>query len=241
MALTLAGSERYRKDSKILDIEDKKVAFIACDVVYDELKDKIPANWSVVNLERKLHERSDELRTRLQQEIDKFQDKDLIILGYGLCGKGVEGLCSSHTHLVVSRCDDCIAMLLGSVEEYRKQHQAEPGTFYLTRGYIGDSDDFMIGEVEQIKDKYDEQTWEWIRGEMLKNYKRLVYINTGNYNPESCRELARKEAEKLGLRFEEIKGSNNYFDQMIRGDFDQNFVVLEPGQSLKFNMFINDN
>ncbi|MDZ7836638.1 MAG: DUF1638 domain-containing protein [Actinomycetota bacterium] len=117
-----------------------------------ELKDRIPADWDVVNLE-KLHERSDELRNRLQQEINKFQEHDVIILGYGLCGKGVEGLISENTHLVVSRCDDCIAMLLGSIEEYQKQHKQEPGTYHLTRGYLGDSDDFSMEGFQQVRRK----------------------------------------------------------------------------------------
>jgi len=221
--------------------KNKKVAFIVCDVIYDEVKHKVPSGWKVLSLEKKLHERSDELRERLQKEIDSHQEHDVIILGYGLCGKGTEGLVSKNTYLVLGRCDDCIAMLLGSVQEYKRQHRLEPGTYYLTRGYIGDCDDFAVEGFNHLRDKYDEQTWEWIRGQVLKNYKRLVFINTGNYEPGSFREKAKKEAEKLGLRFEEIKGTNEYFEKLLSGEFDRNFVVLKPGQKVSSDIFFNFN
>ncbi len=225
----------------MLDIRNKKVAFIVCDVIYDEVRKKIPSNWKVLSLEKKLHERSDELRERLQKEIDEHQGYGLIILGYALCGKGTDGLISENTYLVVSKCDDCIAMLLGSSEEYRRQHRLEPGTYYLTRGYIGDSDDFEVGGFSRIRDKYDDRTWEWIRKQMLKNYKRLVFINTGNYDSACLRQKARKEAEKLGLGFEEIKGTNEYFQKMLIGEFDRDFLVLKPGQKVSSDMFLNRN
>lgn len=221
----------------MINLENKKVAFITCDVIYDEIKQNLPPYWDVLSLEKKLHEKSDALRDRLQKEIDQRQDADVIILGYGLCGKGTDGLVSKNTHLVVSKCDDCIAMLLGSVEAYKKQHRLEPGTYYLTRGYIGDSDDFMVAGFSQIRDKYDEKTWEWIRKEMLKNYKRLVFINTGNYHPERYRKKARQEAEKLGLRFEEIQGTGAYFQRLLSGNYGQDFLVVDPGQKISSNMF----
>ncbi|MGM0366236.1 MAG: DUF1638 domain-containing protein [Actinomycetota bacterium] len=225
----------------MIDIKNKKVAFIVCDVIYDEVRQKVPSRWKVISLEKKLHERSDELRDRLQKEIDSHQDYDVIILGYALCGKGTEGLVSNNTYLVLSKCDDCIAMLLGSAKEYKRQHRLEPGTYYLTQGYIGDCDDFIIESFSQVRDKYDDKTWDWIRQQMLKNYKRLVFINTGNYEGGSFREKAKQEAQKLGLRFEEIKGTNEYFDKMLNGEFDADFVVLKPGQKISSEMFFNVN
>ncbi len=223
----------------MLDVKNKKVAFIVCEVIYDEVKQNIPSNWKAVSLEKKLHEKSDDLRKKLQNEIDSHQDYDVIILGYGLCGKGTEGLVSKNTYLVVSRCDDCIAMLLGSVAEYKKQHGMEPGTYYLTRGYIGDSEDFAVINFSEVRHKYDDETWEWVQKELLKNYKRLVFINTGNYDPGDFRKKAKEEAQKLGLRFEEVKGTDEFFKKMISGRYDGDFLVLKPGEKVSTEMFMN--
>jgi hypothetical protein len=221
----------------IESFKDKKVKFITCDVVYDEIKSSIPDNWDVSELEKKLHEKSDILREELQKEIDISQQYDLIILGYGLCGKSVDGLISKDTYIIIPKCDDCIAMLLGSTKEYKKQFTKEPGTYYLTRGYIGDIESSFLDNYEDIRNKYDQETWDWFLKEMMKNYKRLVYINTGNYDPAEWREKAKQEADKLGLEFEEIQGTNEIFDKILALDIDDEFLLIKPGNTIKTDMF----
>lgn len=224
----------------IKDIEHKRIKFIVCDVIYDELKNKIPESWKVVNFERRLHEHSDILREKLQDEINKSQDYDIIVLGYGLCGNGIAGLVSPNVPLVIPRCDDCISLLLGSVEERKKQLGIEPGTYFLTRGYLGEAGDPIVSGFSEIRDKYDEETWHWIVKEMLKNYKRVVFINTGNYDPSEWREKAKQEAAKLGLRFEELKVSNEFLDRIVNGTWDdRRFILAKPGVKITFDMFYN--
>lgn len=226
-------------DNRLLDIKNKKIKFIACEVVLDEVKDRIPENWTVVDFEKRLHENSNSLREKLQEEIDRSGGFDVIILGYGLCGNSIEGLVSKKAVMIIPKCDDCIALFLGSPEEYRKQFKEVPGTYYLTRGYIGETEDMLVNK--EIKDKYDQKTWDWIIGEMLKNYKRLAYINTGNYDPAEWRELARKEAGKLNLQFEEIKGTGEFFNKMMNYAWDDDFLVIGPGQKVKAEMFLKQN
>lgn len=225
--------------SKLSDLKNKKIKFIVCEVVLDELKDKIPVDWVVVDFEKRLHEHSDNLREKLQAEIDRSRDFDVILFGYGLCGNSLEGLVSKKPVLVIPRCDDCITLFLGSSKEYKRQFKKEPGTYYLTRGYIGEAEDILVNK--EIRDKYDQQTWDWIIGEMLKNYTRLAYINTGNYDPSEWRELARKESVKLNLKFEEIKGSGELFNKIISYAWDNDFLVIKPGQKITAEMFLKQN
>jgi len=42
----------------------------------------------------------------------------------------------------------------------------------------------------------------------LKNYSRLAFINTGQYDIERYRAYTRRASERFGLRYEEIQGSN---------------------------------
>ncbi len=226
------------KKIKKIKVDDKsKVKIIVCEVIFDEIKDKLPSGWEIVDFEKRLHEHSDKLRDKLQEEIDKSVGFDIIFLGYGLCGKSIEGLRSKGSVLVIPRCDDCISILLGSVGEYQKQFKSEPGTYYLTRGYIGEAEDMATSGFSEIKDNYDEKTWKWIMKEMLKNYKRLAYINTGNYDAAKWRDLARIEAEKLELRFEEVKGTGDFFKKITEGPWDGDFVIVEPGEAVTAAMF----
>jgi Icc-related predicted phosphoesterase len=219
----------------------KKIKFISCEVILDEVKELLPGNWEVTSVEKRLHERSDELREKLQEEIDRSEGFDIIFLGFGLCGKSVEGLTSKDATLVLPKSDDCIAILLGSVEEYKKQTKKEPGTYYLTRGYIGEAEEDVVGGgFSEIREKYDEDTWKWIIKEMLKNYTRLAFINTGNYDPEKWRQMAKEEAKKLDLEFEEIKSTGDFFQKISNGQWDGDFITIKPGQKITAGMFANN-
>jgi len=223
-----------------MDIEDIKrigIKFIVCDVIYDELKSKISKNWNVVNFEKRFHECSNVLREKLQAEINKSQDYDIIVLGYGLCGNGLLGLVSPKVPLVIPRIDDCISLFLGSTEERKKQLKIEPGTYFLTRGYIGEAEDFLVSGFSEIKDRYDKETWQWIIKELLKNYRRIVFINTGNYDPSEWRKKAKREADKLDLRFEELKGPNKFLDKVVNENWDDQFIIVKPGDKITLDMF----
>ena len=95
----------------IKNIKQRRIKFIVCDVIYDEPKNRIPENWNVVNFEKRFHERSVTLREKLQDEINKPQDYDIIVLGYGLCGNGLVGLVSPKVPLIIPRIDDCISLV----------------------------------------------------------------------------------------------------------------------------------
>jgi hypothetical protein len=45
-----------------IDNNGKKIKFISCEVLLDEVKEMLPENWEVTSLEKRLHEKSDELR-----------------------------------------------------------------------------------------------------------------------------------------------------------------------------------
>lgn len=234
---TAADKNNKGSDNKTTSAENKKVKFIVCDVVHDEVKDRLPANWDVVIFEKKLHEKSDHLREVLQKEIDNSQDYGSIVLGYGLCGKSVDGLLSPNTYMVIPKCDDCISLFLGSTAEYKKQIAKAPGSYYLTRGYIGENENLMLNNYEEMKAKYSEETLKWVVKEMLKNYTRMVYINTGNYQPGEWRKIAQQEAEKLDLAFEEINGTDEFFTKLVSSDWDDDFLVVKPGEKVKLEMF----
>jgi hypothetical protein len=74
---------------------------------------------------------------------------------------------------------------------------------------------------------------------MLRNYKRLGFINTGQNEIERYRTYARDKAKEFGLRFEEIQGSPDLVKKMIYGPWDEEFLVISPGQTIRFKDFVN--
>ena len=72
---------------------------------------------------------------------------------------------------------------------------------------------------------------------MLKNYTRLAFINTGNYELDRYRDYARQSSAKFDLRYEEIDGSSALVQKLIAGPWDDEFVVVSPGEAITYDMF----
>jgi hypothetical protein len=71
----------------------------------------------------------------------------------------------------------------------------------------------------------------------MKNYTRIVFINTGNYNIENYREQTQAAANALDLHYEEITGSNRLVQKLLTGPWDDEFVVVPPGQAITYMDF----
>ena len=76
--------------------------------------------------------------------------------------------------------DDCIAILLGSRDEYLRQFNGCPGTYYYTRGWIEYIDDPYHEYLEMIP-RYGEQKAREIAHLILANYRRVALVDTGTY------------------------------------------------------------
>jgi hypothetical protein len=210
---------------------------IACATVIEEMLPLLPADVGHRVLDFGLHTDPIRLRAEIQKAIDELSHlADVLILGYGLCSQGVVGLRANGCTLVVPRVDDCISIFLGSRSAYRQQSRIEPGTYYLTKGWIevGDS---PFAEFDRMEEKYGRAKADRMITLMLANYKRLALINTGQYELERYRDYARKEADRFGLRYEEIEGSDELVKRMIEGPWDEGFVVVKPGDVIRFEHF----
>jgi hypothetical protein len=217
-------------------IPSARTKVIACATVIEEMQPLMPADMQRQVLEFGLHLRPGELTRALQAAIDATTDADLILLGYGQCSRAVIGLKAERSTLVVPRVDDCIAIFLGSRSAYQTQASQEPGTYYLTKGWIevGDS---PFEEYKRLIKRYGEQKALRMIKLMLKNYTRLAFINTGAYELERYREYARQTAERFGLRFEEIEGAPSLVQKLLFGPWDDEIVVCPPGQTITYEMF----
>ena len=216
-----------------------RAKIIACETVGEELRNLIPDDMPCKFLEFGLHLTPERLNAVLQSEIDETQEEvDTILFGYGMCSKGTIGLEARDFRLVIPRVDDCIALFLGSRVEYAQQCRKAPGTFYLTKGWIECGDD-PYTEYLKLREKYGDEKAYRIEKTFIRNYTRLALINTGNYDLEKYRKYARKVAEFFGLTFEEIPGANVLIRKLIAGDWDEDFVIVEPGGRVRYDMFFD--
>ena len=219
---------------------------LACATVVEEMLPLLPDGVEYQVFDFGLHVNPANLKQALQDAIDAAgETADVVILGYGLCSMAVVGLRANGCTLVVPRVDDCIAIFLGSSCAYKEQATAEPGTYYVTKGWlkVGDT---PFDEYESLAARYGPAKAEWVIREMIKHYTRLALIATGGAadkmdpdgdDMEGYREKVRAMAERWGLRFEEIPGSDALVRKMLFGPWDDEFVVVPPGESIRYEHF----
>ena len=210
---------------------------IACATVIEELRPWLPPSMMCEELEFGLHLVPGRLNAELKKAVNATsQDIDTIILGYGLCSMAVIGLRAMHCTMVIPRVDDCIAIFLGSRAAYQSQTYQEPGTYYLTKGWI-EVGDTPFNEHARLVEQYGQERADRMLELMLNHYTRLVYIDTGHHNGDYYRDYTRRTAQKYGLRYEEIRGSTELIRKMIFGPWDEDFVVIPPGKTVTFADF----
>ena len=210
---------------------------VACATVIEEMLPLLSEGMAYEILDFGLHLTPENLRNKLQGIVNASgNEADTILLGYGLCSMAVVGLKATGCTLVVPRVDDCIAIFLGSHASYKKQVSREPGTYYLTKGWIEVSDT-PFAEYKRLVEHYGPERADRMIKLMLKNYTRLAFIDTGHHEQEHYREYARRMAEQFGLRYEEIPGSNALIKKMIHGPWGDDFVIARPGDTISYAHF----
>jgi hypothetical protein len=210
---------------------------LACATVMEEMLPLLPTDVAYQVLDFGLHVNPAELRRALQDAIDASAGKvDEIILGYGFCSMAVMGLRANGCTLIVPHIDDCISIFLGSRAEYQMQIRAEPGTYYLTKGWI-EVGDTPFNEYDRLVDKYGEKRADRLIRLSIKHYTRLALIDTGRGDMDRYREYSQRLAERWDLRFEEIQGSNALVRKMLAGPWDDDFIIVPPGEAIRYEHF----
>jgi hypothetical protein len=236
------------------DADNKWLKIIACEVFYREVSSLVaesPHTCDVEFLPRGLHDLgSERMSSRLQEAIDASQDgpHDAICLIYGLCNNGIVGLQSRSKKLVVPRAHDCITLFLGSRQKFKEYFDAHPGTWYRTTGWYERSDADSAGEDgimdklglvwerQKLIDKYGEEAADYLiatMGDLTAHYDRLAFVTMGLECEANFEKMAIGDAEKRGWAFEKVEGSMELLRKALHGEWDQDFLVLEPGQTVE--------
>jgi len=197
-----------------------------------------------------LHNDASDLRARLQGQIDATagQGYDAIVLAYGLCGQATAGLIARDIPLVIPRAHDCITLFLGDRERYQDEFKNHPGTFWYTLDYVERKDSSSTtlslgsGLETDIDAVYDEYVEKYgvdnadylmeVMGAWQSHYKRAVFIDMGVGDGKAVEAVAQNEATRRGWSFERVSGDLVLIRRLLAGDWETDFLLLEPGQKI---------
>ena len=222
------------------------VVVSACKVFQNFIEAYLPDGLAgeITFLDYGLHAVPRNLKSALQEQIDRVGEPSLIVLGYGLCGNGLHGIKAGPHTLLVPRTDDCIAILLGSYTAYQREFTDTPGTYYLSKGWL-ESGTNPLAEYRKYVEKYGEKQAQWLMDTQYRHYKRLALVVQNAADREKYRPAALEVAaycERWGLRYEEILGSDAMLLRLIEiaaglAQADDDFLVVPPGGALTQGMF----
>jgi len=224
------------------------VVLIACKVFQNFIEKYLPEGLiqSLTFLDYGLHRVPKNLKIALQEQLDQIETPSLVVLGYGLCGNGLDGIQAGEHTLLIPRTDDCIAILLGSYQAYQHEFSTIPGTYYLTKGWL-ESGSNPLQEYQEYVQRYGEEKAAWLMDTQYHNYKRIAFIAHEQDDLDRYRRIAKEVAqycERWGMVYEEMLGSDQYVRRLAEiaaslQKADNDFIVIPPGGELKQRNFIH--
>jgi len=233
-----------------------KYKLISCNVFQRELCLAIAETPVIVDpefLELGLHERREELRSRIQERIDAASDSrpggsgyDAIILGYGLCGNGLAGVEARSIPVVLPRAHDCCTVLMGSGPNFLASFGDNRSAPWSSAGYIERGQSYFreseLGttmgyglEYKELVEKYGEENasfvWETMHPET--DDKKLRYIEIPETSKLGYADMMKRKAAEEGKDFVLLPGSMRMLRALVAGAWDPaEFLVVPPGKRI---------
>jgi hypothetical protein len=223
-----------------------RIALLACSVFEREIALHARGAKHIVEtrfFEMGLHDRPDQLRARLQENldgVDERSDIDAVVLAYGLCGRGTAGLRARRHKLVIARAHDCITLFMGSKEAYAAHQRACSACYYYTpgwnRGRRVPGPDRLAVLRSELAGKFEPEDVEYLvqtEQEQWALHDTATYLDLGTDDARVEASYAKRCADSLGWKFQHLKGNPELLRDLLWGNWDaERFQIIDPGWQL---------
>jgi hypothetical protein len=212
----------------------KRHKILTCKSLAHVLEPMVNDKTEIKVLDIALHVDPNKLRARLLEEVALAEDQDTdILLGYGLCGRALEGVVSSSSTLIMPKVDDCVCALLGSRERRRELLNKDAGCYFLDQHWL-DTGLNIFSEIMRGLEKIPYEKRDRIIKLTLKNYHTLVLLDSGDLSQES-ESVCMGYAEQYDMDLIRVKTDHGLLTRLIKGPWsEEEFLVLSPGKPVPF-------
>lgn len=224
-----------------------RTAIITCRVLEIEIEhfaQGLPHIVGIAKLPQGLHNDPPRLKRELQaviEEVESGLQPEAIVLGYGLCSRGTEGVSAQNAKLVIPRAHDCITLLLGSKERYAEYVKKTPGTYWYSPGWnkhhVAPGERRYLTLLKQYQEQFGEDNAQFlmeVEQHWFHSYDRATFVDLGVSDVEADLRYTRECADWLKWSFDHQKGDPALVKDLLNCNWDsERFLVLEPRQTLR--------
>ena len=219
-----------------------KTHVLACEVLKHEFEKVIgDRDIALTLIEQGLHNTPKIMPEKLIEkiaEIEAAEKPERLLLGYGLCSNGIVGVSGTACEVVVPRCHDCIALLMGSVARYNEVFAKNPGTYYLTTGWVECGDDPLSCVEQKYIPRLGQEKALRAMGLELANYTHICYIDNGLGDQAGLKARVKENCAVFKKEYAEMKADLTFFHQLLDGPYKEgDFLSLKPGEEIEADMF----
>lgn len=197
----------------------------------EQAQKRMGTDFEIVELDRSLHEYPEKMRDCIIQALHELPAHfTTVLVAMGYCGGSWKDIPVSR-RIVIPKMDDCITMLLHT-DGTCHGNLKEVGHMYFRDGDTGRYS--IKGMKESLCQKYGTEMGLTVFDAWFHSYTDADIIDTGAYDCHSEEYLmnARENASLIHCALHHVPGSNLVLENLITGQWDSQFLVIEAGQNV---------
>ena len=198
---------------------EKETVILTCSSLERYVKraqEKMHTNYPIIVIDRIYHVEPATMKTVIWQELEKRKRKpDTILAAMGFCG-GVWDQVRAQVRTVIPRVDDCVSLLLATDDRYIPNRK-ESGHLYL----------------------YEDEPEKFSVLSLLKDYRKASKEFQG-LDEETLFHMWFDQyyfLDMIHAALDYVQGSNRILEKLVSGEWDEQFLVAEPGHLIRHGDF----
>ncbi|MGM9586273.1 MAG: DUF1638 domain-containing protein [Candidatus Limivicinus sp.] len=212
------------------------IGILACESLLEYVQaaqEKLGTNYPVFVLDYSGNENPGQMRGRIAAITMLLPvEMDTVLVAMGFCG-GVWNQLTLDRRFVIPRVDDCVSLLLNTGNVYRPNPK-QAGHLYLMEQHPEREGKRLCQNCPRWK--ADDCYFKW-----FAYYSHLDIVDTGVFDcyRQGYVEKAEQLAQEMNCTLDYVPGSNLLLEKLIGGQWDDQFLVAEPGQEIAHKDFFS--
>lgn len=194
-------------------------------------------DFPVIEVDSSLHENPSKMRQKIIETLEQMEKSiDTVLAAMGFCGGSWEDI-ATDKRVVIPRVDDCITLLLHTDDTWYPNLK-QCGHLYLRDDIEGKFSPKSI--KKNLCSQYGDSEGSFVFRTWFGSYTNADIIDTGAYDCHSEAYMleAMENADLMEATLDYVPGSNLILEKLVSGRWDQQFLVIEPGNTVSNMDFV---